>query len=290
MYTPYIYYCADDFGMTPATCARITDCCKEGCLNKISVLPNTKLQDLPQYFTGTAVIGVHLNFVEGHCMSGKKAVPLLVDGDGSFCHSFFGLLMLSLSRRRKALFQQVKTELRAQLAAAQAFLPTGAPLFLDSHQHTHMIPLLFRALAAVIEEDGLSVAFLRIPAEPILPFLLTPSLYPHYFSANLIKQWVLKCCNLCNRSVRRRLNIPTADFFGILFSGHMTQSRVEKLLPHYYRYAARRHRNIEVLFHPGYTATGEELFDEKKVSFHPFYYSDGRKAEYDTLHHLHFEP
>lgn len=286
MYSPFVYYSADDFGMTPATCARIADCSKNGCLGKISILPNTTVENLSQYLTGTAVIAVHLNFVEGRCVSDPGDVPLLVDAEGSFCHSFFELLTLSLSKKRKAFFSQMQKEIRAQLAAARAFLPKGAPLYLDSHQHTHMIPLIFRALAAVIEEDALAVAFLRIPAEPITPFLLTPSLYPGYFSVNLIKQWVLKFCNLCNRAVFRRLNIPTADFFGILFSGHMTKARVEKLLPHYYRRARRRHRNIEVLFHPGYTEAGEALFDEKKTSFLPFYFSNGRKEEFDALHEL----
>lgn len=281
-----LYFGIDDYGMTPLTCQRIDDCLTHGAANKISVFMNSQMSDLKKLLASKkdTAVSVHLNLVEGQCTAPIKEVPLLVDADGYFKNSFFGLLTISLTPgKRKDFIRQVRLELSAQIARTNELFPEGTPLYLDSHQHTHMIPAIFTQLMEIIREEKLKVAYLRIPAEPITPFLAEPALYPQYLSLNLIKHWVLKCCNLFNAPKRKALGIPTALFCGIMFSGNMNYDRVSRVLPHYQKLASKKKCDIEFLFHSGYTLPGEPLFDPRKESFHPFYYSEGRKNEYDAL-------
>ena len=114
-------------------------------------------------------LAVHLNLVEGKALSPAAEIPLLVRPDGSFCNSFTGLLRLSLTPRRRAFAAQLYRELERQLLAYAALFPAGTPLRIDSHQHTHMIPLVFRTLLQILADHHLPVEHLRIPAEPLPP-------------------------------------------------------------------------------------------------------------------------
>ena len=277
---PHIYFCADDFGITDASCGRITECVLDGCLNKVSVLANTELADIGDKLRALngAVLSVHLNLVEGRCVTDPKQLPLLADADGYFKNEFTGLLFKSLVHGR-AFKLQVKSELRTQIRRAQSFFPSGAPLFLDSHQHTHMIPAVFSALCEIIREDRLQVESLRLPNEPLIPFLQVPSLYLSYFSINLVKRWVLRFCSLFDRRKFRALHVPKTCFFGIMFSGGMTEARVKKLLPHFIRYADKHGESLEILFHPGYIPGSESAAAHKDIKFKKFYASSGRQRE-----------
>lgn len=285
-----IYVCADDYGMTPQTCTRIEQCRQHGILNKISVFPNSELPELEQrVLQQDAYRSIHLNLVEGKSLSDPKEVPLLVAENGHFRHSFIGLLLLSLSPKKKEFQRQVAREIRAQLLRGRTMTVGDDPkaaVSIDSHQHTHMIPAIFRILLQVIREEKMQAAYLRIPSEPILPYLCTPSLYGTYRIANLIKQWLLRFFARVNRREWKASGIPSACFMGILFSGCMDEKRVRKVLPHYRRYAEKRNMDIELLFHPGYWEPGEALFDENKTGFRQFHCSEGRKLEFDALMHL----
>ena len=282
-----IYVCADDYGMTDVTCTRIEACAKKGKLNKVSVLPNTEIEDIGSRIRhmGTSV-GIHINLIEGKALSERKKVSILTDENGYFTHSFFGLLLISLSPKRGKLKEQVYTEIKSQIKRCRTEIIPKGGICIDSHQHTHMIPCIFKTLLRVLHDEGLKAEYIRISAEPILPYLLTPSLYITYNPINLAKQWLLKFLNIFNRKGLKKSGIKTALFFGVLFSGRMDGSRINKILPKYIRLAERKNRDIEMYFHPGYTKQGERIFDENKKSFHRFYISDNRRLEYDTLMNL----
>lgn len=279
-----VFFCVDDYGMTPLTCERIEQCLRHGAANKISVFPNTEIPDIAARLSalpGTS-FSVHISLVEGRCISDKKDLPLLTDGDGYFRHSFFGLLTASVLHP-KAFSEQVYREIKAQILHGLSAFPDGSPVMLDSHQHTHMIPGVFRCLMQVISDLSLNVSYLRIPAEPAVPYRQCPGLYRQYLSINAVKHWVLKFCHLFNRGLLKKSGIPTALFCGIMFSGDMNYERMTALLPRYYQLARKKHCGIEVLFHSGYTNPGEPLFDPRKKEFHSFYLSEGRRREYDAL-------
>ncbi len=275
-----IYFCADDYGLCPPASMRIKQCIDEGVLNKVSVFANLDEVDLNEI--QNVRISLHLNLVEGKCMVDTKEISLLADEKGNLKNAFGGLLKQSILHK-KEFEEQVYREIRAQVLAWKNILPKDAPFCIDSHQHTHMIPSVFKTLLKVLHDEKINVEYMRIPTEPIMPFIMTPSLYFSYSGINVIKQWLLKFLWLFNKGIAKKYKIPTAYFFGILFSGKMDIKRVNKILPKYIKMAEKTGKDIEVLFHPGYLDENETDFEDKNIAFKKFYLSDGRKTEFDAV-------
>ncbi len=271
-----IYFCADDYGLNDTSSMHIQQCIDEGNLNKVSVFPNFEKFSLEKI--QNIRISLHLNLVEGRCMADAKEIDLIADQKGNFKHTFGGLFKLNLLCRKK--FEaQVYKEIKAQVLFFKNILPENAPFCIDSHQHTHMIPAIFNALLKVLSEEKIKVDYMRIPAEPVLPFIKTPSLYMTYSVVNIIKQWLLKLLWVINK---KHTSVPTALFFGILFSGKMDEKRVSKIIPKYIKLAEKRGMDIEVLFHPGYLDKKID-FKSKNIVFEKFYLSENRKREFYDL-------
>ena len=288
---PFLYIHADDYGMTKETCERILECEEKGILNSVSIMPNGCLSYAVSRLKGRDLIcAVHLNLVEGRALTPIGQASRLTRPDGYMKYSFFGLLLHSFLPGRKKLRAQVQEEIRRQLQTVTDRLPKGTEICLDSHQHTHMIPMVFRAMAEVVAEEGLSLRYLRFPAEPFWPFLKCPSLYKTYSPVNIIKQIVLNVLGFFLKRDMKKTGIPSALFCGILFSGHMDKKRVEAVFPHYYKLAKKRGMDLEFLFHPGYIKKGENFMDPFKDSFNQFYLSEGRRVENQALKELKFTP
>ena len=252
-------------------------CVEKGALNKVSIFPNFGKIDLQKMPDGTR-ISLHLNLVEGKCLANPDGIDLLVDKNGNFKNTFTGLFKLNLLKRKK--FEaQICNEILAQVKCWKNILPEGVEFCIDSHQHTHMIPAVFKVLIKVLRDEKIDLKYMRIPAEPILPFVKCPSLYFTYSVVNLIKQWLLKLLWLINKKSTKDFEIPTALFFGILFSGRMDEKRVKKILPKFEKMAEKSGHDVEILFHPGYV----EKTDLKSTVFDKFYLSDNRKEEFDTV-------
>ena len=285
-----IYFCADDYGISEGANSRIENCLENGVLNKISVLPNGKVLDFKKRLSDKdAILSLHINLVEGRPLSNPDDVDLLVSESGYFKYSFIGLFFLSISNKRKEFEKQVYTEIQSQIKFWKTAMGEDTFISIDSHQHTHMIPLIFKTLMRVIEDEGLTVQSIRIPAEPISPYVFTPSLYFEYNLIGLIKQWLLKTFALVNRKELKTSKIQSAYFMGILFSGKLNEARIRKLLPHYLKLANKYNKNIEIGFHPGYVKSGEKLLDGNRQDFSKFYYSPWRNTEYNTLLNFNYE-
>lgn len=286
-----IYFCADDYGISEGANSRIENCLENGVLNKVSVLPNGEISDFKQRLSGnnTTTLSLHINLVEGRPLSNPDDVDLLVSESGYFKYSFIGLFFLSISNKRKEFEKQVYTEIQSQIKFWKTAMGEDTFISIDSHQHTHMIPLIFKTLMRVIEDEGLTVQSIRIPAEPISPYVFTPSLYFEYNLIGLIKQWLLKTFALVNRRELAKSKIQSAYFMGILFSGKLNEARIKKLLPHYLKLAKKHNKNIELCFHPGYIKDGEKLLDGSRQDFRKFYFSPWRNIEYETLINFKFE-
>lgn len=280
-----IYFCADDYGLCASLSKRIEHCVNEGALNKVSVFPNFDEVDFTQLLKSKNTrLSLHINLVEGKSMSGDNS--LITDSNGNFKFAFGGLLLLSIFKK-KQFEMQVYNEIKAQIMHWQSVLPKNSSFCVDSHQHTHMIPTVFKILLRVLREENIKVDYLRIPAEPIVPFLKTPSLYFTYSAVNLIKQWLLRLFWLINKPSFKKQNYPTAYFFGVLFSGKMDEKRVRKILPEYKKIAEKNNMDIEVLFHPGYIE--EQQAALPKIVFKKFYLSENRKIEFDSAMKIHLK-
>ncbi len=281
-----IYFCADDYGICKGVSHNIERCIEKGGINKVSIFPNFDEIDLDKILTNKEIrVSLHLNLVEGKCMAKPQEIELLADAKGNFRYTFGGLFKLNLFKAQK-LEEQVYKEIKAQVAFWKKLLPEGTPFCIDAHQHTHMIPAVFRALVKVLKDEKVDLKYLRIPSEPVLPYIMTPALYFTYNPINIIKQWLLKILWSLNKSKIKNLKLPTARFFGILFSGKMDEKRVCKILPKYKKIAKKHEEDIEVLFHPGYLEKDEQDFKNEKVVFKDFYVSNNRKIEFDSVMNL----
>lgn len=125
----------------------------------------------------------------------------------------FDLLLLSISSKRKCFEEQLYLEIRERILSMRGFFPREEPIFLDSHQHVHMIPLIFETVLRVVKEYKIPVKYLRIPAEPMTPFFLKPSLYFSYRPINLVKNLVLNFLWLFDRKAFRDSGISSGLFF-----------------------------------------------------------------------------
>ena len=279
-----IYFCADDYGISEGANRCIENCLEYGVLNKISILPNGEISDFNQRLSDkAAMISLHINLVEGRPLSNPNDVDLLVSESGYFKYSFIGLFFLSISNKRKEFEKQVYKEIQSQIKFWKKALGEMLSVSIDSHQHTHMIPLVFKTLMRVIKEEGLKVSYLRIPNEPLLPYIYTPSLYFEYHPVGLVKQWLLKTFAFINRKELKKSKIQSAYFMGIMFSGKLNEVRIKKLLPHYLSLAKKYNKDIEIGFHPGNIKDTEKLIDGIRHDFKKFYYSPWRKIENNTL-------
>ena len=277
-----IYFCADDYGLNGVSSMRIKKCIDEGTLNKVSVFPNFDTVDLQKLSDKKDVrISLHLNLVEGKCMANPEEIGLLADRNGVFKNAFGGLFKLNFLKRKR-LEKELYKEIKAQVLYWKSILPEGVPFCVDSHQHTHMIPAVFKMLLKVLEDENITLKYMRIPAEPVLPYIMTPSLYLTYSPVNVIKQWLLNFLWLINKPQAKKHKISASLFMGILFSGQMDTKRVCKILPKYIKMAEKQGKDIEVLFHPGYLDKSEIDFKSKNIVFEKFYLSENRKTEFDS--------
>lgn len=293
---------ADDYGVSVAQSELILGCSSmlggNGALNSLSIMANspvfTQCADLleatlTEHAPASSAfhIGVHINVVEGRCCANAADIPLLVDASGMFCLSFIQMLRLSYSARHDELQRQLETEVAAQLGTvARRFPQMRGHMRIDGHQHFQLIPALFNAVLAVVAREGYHLDYLRIPAEPILPFLQTPSVLFSIKPINWPKHWIL---NWLWRRDRKSLEqagytypCTCATFLGILLSGNMDAMRVGRLLPHLRDYAERRDLRTELLFHPGSIAP-EDCLNPELTGFVAFYNSEGREHEREAL-------
>jgi chitin disaccharide deacetylase len=289
-----ILFHADDLGIDEDQSRRIlacsTVCGGKGILNSVSILANSPrfeaCADLLEPYLDCLHVGVHLNVVEGHCCADPTRIPLLVDERGCFKRGFAGLLLASLGPHRSALAAQLRVEIAAQLERVVArFPPLRQALRVDSHQHFHLIPLMFDALLAVVEEGAYHLVYLRVPAEPLTPFL-DRRVFFTLRPVNWVKHVVL---NALWRFDRRRFPASCgqpAVFCGILLSGCMDAARLSVLAPAFEAYAARRGAALEFLFHPGALTDAQTCLDPHLSGFIDFYLSEGRGIEAAALESL----
>ena len=278
-----VYFCADDYGISKEYNRCIEECLKNGVLNKVSIMPNGEIDGFVEKLSGNDVLlTLHLNIVEGHPLSSPEQVDLLIDENGCFKHSFIGLFLKSFSPKRKELEKQMYTEIQNQLRFW--IEKTGdRSISVDCHQHAYEIPWIFRIMMKVIRDEKLDVKYLRIPAESLRAYIYQPSLYSSYSITGIIKQWLLKILALYNRRALRGMTFTSAHFMGVMFSGKMTQERVQKLLPYYLHLSKKNKRRIEVAFHPGYAGDDLELMGGSREDFKKFYCSPWRNLEYEAL-------
>ena len=154
---------------------------------------------------------------------------------------------------------------------------------IDSHQHTHMIPIVMEALLEVIKEQKYPTEYIRISKEPWSVYLKKINYIPTYRVINMIKVLVLNWYSFTDEKLIKEFDIPRMYLSGVFLSGRMDEVRVNALLPMLMKAANKRKRQLEVLFHPG-SALGEEIGEEfNHPAANEFYLSKDRKVEYEAM-------
>lgn len=288
---------ADDYGLTMNTSIDIMEGVNAGKLNSISIMPNTTCFDVAKkYFFENVLenrmplISVHLNFMEGYCVADKSKLSYLVDEEGLFCISWGTLVKYNYNAIiRKKVKEQLKVEIKAQLYKvidAYGLLTESRKLRVDSHQHTHMIPIVMEALIEVIKEEQIPTEYIRISKEPWIVYLKKIHLIPSYRLINMIKVIVLNWYAMKDEKMLKKLRIPTMLLSGVFLSGKMDLVRVRELLPDLEEYAGKKKLQLEVLFHPGTALQAEVGKEFNHPDANEFYLSSNRKIEYDAMMRL----
>ena len=289
---------ADDYALSPNVSEDILQCLRVGKLNSISVLTNMscydlyaeKIQQEKERWPRPPLMTVHLNFVEGHCVSEPEKVKHLVDGRGYFKISWINLFIWNyMPRMFMVIKNELKAEIKAQTERFREKFGEKLPLRFDGHQHTQMIPICYWALLEVIVEQHYHTEYIRITKEPIMPFLRRLSLWKSYKPVNWIKNFLLNYYALGmekainnNRPSWQSENLPMF-VWGIVMSGCMDRERIESLMPYMKKKASDNSRYLEILFHHGSLLPeeiGEEFVSE---SANKFYLSEGRRIENKTV-------
>ncbi len=283
-----ILFHADDYGMNMTQAEEILSCRERGCLNSVSLLVTSREAECcARILPDDLRCRLHLNFREGPCLSDPSEIPLLVNEKGDFRLPFMELLFLSLIRK-KELKRQLMKETDLQLRRFFELTGKDRPLRVDSHGHYHMIPAVWDALFETCRINGVSVAEIRIPAEPFRPFLMQPRAIREIPLSGVLKNLLMHVLYTADRltgshpkdfDFQKRAPL----FFGMTFTTRMFETTVRTYLPSFRKLARSKGRDLELMFHPGGLKGKEELWDDRFAAFH---LSDDRKKEAQTLYSL----
>lgn len=284
---------ADDYGLTEKTTLSILDGINAGKLDSTSVMPNMKyfneaalLWKTKREYDRETKVSVHLNFMEGYCVAPRESLPHLVDGKGLFSISWGTLVKYNYHPvLRTTVKNELKIEIKHQILRVKEnySLPWQKGLRIDSHQHSHMIPLIMEALVEVLQEEQWNVEYIRISKEQILPYFRFVTLWKKHELLNFIKVAVLNYFSFKDKAILRAVKIPDMYLSGVFFSGMMSIERVNRIFPYLKKKAQKKDCGLEILFHPGQLDISELTEEFNHPSANKFYVSQGRQIEYEAM-------
>lgn len=283
---------ADDYGISLHASKDILALIEKNKLNGISVIPNMSCYSecmellLPVMERRPELsVALHLNLFEGHCCADPTQLPLLVDENGCFICSWIQLLKHSFSGTRNALRHQLSLEIHAQIRKLLDVMPSDYTLCIDSHQHSHMIPVVWDALRDVILCHHYELQYIRIAREPLIPYLSCPSLYHTYPPVNIAKNIILQLCTLHTHKNPITATQSGYSLWGLIMGGSMDEARIHKLMPKFRKYG-QTPATLELLFHPGIVLKEELSSEYNNPGFVAAETSAKRKEEYESLMNL----
>ena len=279
---------ADDYAYTIETSKDIIDCIKNESLDSFSIICNTSYFDesmemlykeIPS-FSYLPLMSIHLNLPEGLFIG--EILPL----------SWAQLFLSSFKINNKNIKNSLKKEIKYQLDKAQKCIEKCISIAkennvgcfqkgmrIDSHVHTHMIPIVWNSLVEVIEENDYQIEYIRNSKEPIMPFISNGI----FDITNTMKNRILmlfsgKADDFCKKN-----DLPQSYLWGLEMSGHMDYDRIRKVYPDMFKLASAKNRRLEILFHPGRAAKEEYRKELNADYFNDFNSSKNREIEKDAV-------
>jgi len=222
---------ADDFGLTEEINNRIIESHQNGIVTSASLIPTGKAFDHAVKLINTNTnlgIGIHLALTKTSPVLQSRYIPTLVNHSGCFYKSWrrFGLKLLM----NKIDLSEVGQEWEAQI---KKVLDAGLhPTHLDSHQHIHIFPSLWKIIKQLAIKYNIPF---RFPLE---------SKFIGWASCNHFLKWC--CINLLLIFTKRERNSKSVDhFLGLGFSERLNEKNLTKYL------SSLKHGGTELMCHPG---------------------------------------
>ena len=282
---------ADDYGYTLNTSRGMLSCMDN--LDSVSIICNTSYFEKSMELLYESIpdmkklpkLAVHLNLVEGFSC------------DGSILNKGWGYYFVnSFTFRRKKIKEEIKKEIKYQIdrvteavnrcidiARENGVKVSQKGIRIDSHTHTHPVPVIFDALCEVIEENAYDVEIIRNPKEPLWPFLRNVKLYKTYSLINFVKNFILNVLSFRIDRYADSHGIDRVYMCGLVMSGHMDYERLQAVYDDFCNKAKRDNRYMEFLFHPGTALRDEETEELSRENMSYFNESGNREIERDTV-------
>lgn len=241
---------ADDYGYFPCVSQGILEAASSGSVTATGILANspdlnTQLKCLDS--VDNLDIGVHLNLTFGHALSSVMAEKLS-HWQGCFPGAYaMSLLILT----GKISLSDVRSEWCAQIEACRQ----KKLLFLNSHEHIHMLPVLFPLTIELAQEYGIPHVRLT-QAEWLAPF----------GGSALVRNTLIQAMQTINQP---RLKVQTPIFLGLSQSGKLEYNYLETIFS-----KLKPGKSYELMCHPGRFDAGE-ISDTRLQSYHDW---DGELA------------
>lgn len=282
---------ADDYAYSLNTSKDIIDCIKQGKLDSFSIICNMGCfkecmdllkKEIPS-FAYLPKMSIHICLPEGSGVN--DLLPI----------SWFKLFVSSYNPF-KSIKKELKQEIKHQIDITQKEIDecikiakdNGIPVSqshirLDSHIHTHLLPVVWDSMIEVIEEEKYEVEYIRNPKEPITPFFRHMDVIKTYSLINIIKNRILMMYSKKVDNYFQSHKIDKMYMCGLMLSGHMDYDRLSIILPDLIKYCQKKDRKLVVLFHPGKALKSEyvKLMDENY--FKDSNSSDNRHIEKDAV-------
>lgn len=283
---------ADDYGYTLNTSKDILDCMEKGLLNSISIICNTSYFDESMELLYKEIpnlpflplMSVHINLVDGFNLTNSY----YLSKEGINTLSWTNLFFKSFGKEKKEIKDEIENEIKEQINKTQIVINNCIEiakknniicnqkgLRIDSHVHTHVIPIVLDSLYDVIKKEKYNIEYVRIPKEPITPFIKKLKYLIGYKPINIIKNCIL---NIYSRKIDN-----DTYMWGLVMSGKMDYKRVNGIFPFMIEKAKIDKKNLEILFHPGIALKNEYRKELNINDFNEFNISSNRKLEKDCI-------
>ncbi|WP_347987155.1 ChbG/HpnK family deacetylase [Methylomonas sp. AM2-LC] len=234
---------ADDYAYFPAVSRGILDAAKAGKLSATGIIANkpnltTQLEQLDTL--QNIDLGVHLNLTSGEPCT--EQMRMLLDKNQGLFPSAYRMSLMILNQ--KISIQHIRQEWHAQIEACGG----RRLVFLNSHEHIHMLPILFPLILQLAND--FNIPFVRLTkADWLLPMSGT-ALVRNILMQGMasINQW--------------HITRPMPIFLGLGSSGKLTIQYLDKLFA-----TLKPGQTYELMCHPGYFAA-DEIIHPQLIAYH----------------------
>jgi predicted glycoside hydrolase/deacetylase ChbG (UPF0249 family) len=222
---------ADDFGYFTSVSKGILEGARQGVITATGIMANSPLFDQHiQWFAQVPQLdlGVHLNATQGIPLS-EPLRHKLAGHDGQLPKKY-ALVTALLSG--KITITDIAAEWHAQITRC---IEAGIALqFLNSHEHIHMLPPLFKVVKQLAIE--FNIPHIRYSK---------PEIKGRLNLNGAIRNVIMLGLNLFNR--RPDASSPTVNFIGMNESGNLTLDYFRAVFP-----SMKRGGDYELMCHPGH--------------------------------------